>query len=296
MLPEPARRWLADVALPGVRIAGVEPLTGGYSNENLLLTTAGGDRYVLRRYLRPGARRTGAVEAALARRLRDVVPVAEVVAAAPEHGLLLSEFVPGELLGVALTQGVDPGGLGAAARQALVAIGDVTFERPGWFTGPELVPASDDVPGDLAGFVADCLTRSEALSLKERGELVALAESVRPRLDALAVRARLVHCDYNPKNILVRRTSGTWLVTAVLDWEFAMSGHPLVDVGNMRRFRSDYPPAFDEGFTAGLDDAALADAEALDLFALADLLTRPPDSPLFDRVVTVVRRRLRETR
>ncbi|HEX4723146.1 MAG TPA: phosphotransferase [Pseudonocardiaceae bacterium] len=45
---------------------------------------------------------------------------------------------------------------------------------------------------------------------------------------------------------MVRRTGGgTWEVTGVLDWEFAMSGHRMIDVGNMRRF-------------------------ALDLFALAD--------------------------
>jgi fructokinase len=296
MLAEPVARWLADVALPGVRIAEVTPLTGGYANENLLLTTGTGDRYVLRRYLRPNAARTCAVEAALAERLRGRVPVAGVVAATAADGLLLSEFVPGELVGVALAGGVDPGGLGVAVRAALTAIGTVTFTRPGWFTGSDLRPSADDVPGDLAGFVAGCLARSTALTGGERRDLVALAESVQPRLAVLSGGARLVHCDYNPKNILVRRIGGTWVVVAVLDWEFAMSGHPLIDVGNMRRFRSDHPPAFDEAFAAGLDDTALADADVLDMFALADLLTRPPTHPLFDRVVGVVRRRLREWR
>jgi len=296
MLPEPVRRWLADVALPGARIVDVAPLTGGYSNQNLLVSTGDGDRYVLRRYLRPGAPRTCAVEAALATLLtqRGRVPVPAVIAAAPSDGLLLSEFVPGDLVSVALAGGVDPGGLGVAARQALSAIGAVTFDGPGWFAGPELVPAADDVPGDLAGFVSHCLASSTALSAGERRDLLALAESVQPRLDALAGRACLVHCDFNPKNILVRRVRGRWMVTSVLDWEFAMSGHPLIDIGNMRRFRSGYPPAFNDGFAADLDDAELADADVLDLFALADLLTRPPDSALFDQVVGVVRQRLRE--
>lgn len=296
MVPERARRWLAEVALPGEKIVEVTPLSGGYSNENLLLATGHGERYVLRRYLRPHASRTCAVEAALARRLRGQVPVAEVVAAAPDEGLLLSEFVPGVLASAALAGGVDPGGLGTAVRQALTAIGEVAFDGPGWFGDAELVPATDDVPGDLAGFVADCLSRSTGLSSEDRRDLLALAESVQPRLDALAGRARLVHCDYNPKNILVRRAHGTWVVTAVLDWEFAMSGCPLIDVGNMRRFRSDYPSAFNDAFASGLADDELVDADALDLFALADLLTRPPESALFDRVVRAVRERLREWR
>ncbi|HEY0806139.1 MAG TPA: aminoglycoside phosphotransferase family protein [Pseudonocardiaceae bacterium] len=296
MLPEQARLWLAEVALPGAKIVGVTSLSGGYSNENLLLTTGHGERYVLRRYLRPNASRTCAVEAALAHRLRGHVPVAEVVAAAPDDGLLLSEFVPGELAGAALTGGIDPGGLGTAVRQALTAIGEVTFDGPGWFTDAELVPATDDVPGDLAGFVADCLAKTTGLSTEDRRDMLALARSVQPRLDTLAGHARLVHCDYNPKNIMVRRAHGTWVVSAVLDWEFAMSGCPLIDVGNMRRFRSDYPLAFNEAFAAGLADHELADADALDLFALADLLTRPPESALFDRVVRAVRERLREWR
>jgi aminoglycoside phosphotransferase (APT) family kinase protein len=295
MFSEPVSGWLADVALPGVRIARVETLSGGYLNENLLLTTMTGDRYVLRRYLRPNAQRTCAVEAALARLLLGRVPVAEVIAAAPEDGLLLSEFVSGEPLGAALEHGFDLGGLGAAVRATLTAISDVRFDRPGSFTGAELEPAAD-MPGELAGFVADCLTRTDALTDEERRKLVALAGSVQSRLDALAGPASLVHCDYNPKNILVRRTGDTWQVAAVLDWEFAMSGHPLIDVGNMRRFRAYYPPAFNDAFADGLDDAELADADALDLFALADLLTRAPDHPLFDRVVTVVRERLSKTR
>jgi aminoglycoside/choline kinase family phosphotransferase len=64
---------------------------------------------------------------------------------------------------------------------------------------------------------------------------------------------QLVHADFNPKNILVRGAS----VAAVLDWEFAFSGTPLFDVGNMLRFAERYPPGY--------------------------LLTRPPDHPYFQR-------------
>ena len=157
-----------------------------------------------------------------------------------------------------------------------------------------LVPSGDDLAGGLAWVVEDCLTRSVALSAAERRSLVELAKHVQPMLYAGAGPARLAHCDFNPKNILVERVSGTWVVRAVLDWEFAMSGSPLMDVGNMRRFRADYPAAFNEAFAAGFTADELARSDGWDLFALADLLTRSQDHTLFEPVVAVVRQRLKE--
>jgi aminoglycoside phosphotransferase (APT) family kinase protein len=60
-----------------------------------------------------------------------------------------------------------------------------------------------------------------------------------------------VHSEFNGKNLLVLGRGGRWSISAVLDWEFAFSGSPLVDVGNMLRFRASYPPSFVSGFIAG---------------------------------------------
>jgi hypothetical protein len=94
--------WLGRV-LPGPRITGVTSLGGGHRNRNLLIATAAGPAYVLRLYgpgpvtePDPVAARTCAVEAALARRLRGVAPVPEVVAAGPALGILS----PAELTGL----------------------------------------------------------------------------------------------------------------------------------------------------------------------------------------------------
>jgi aminoglycoside phosphotransferase (APT) family kinase protein len=83
-------------------------------------------------------------------------------------------------------------------------------------------------------------------------------------------------------------------VVAVLDWEFAFSGPPLFDVGNM--LRDPRPPAFAEAFVAGYRDAGgelppgwRRLARALDLFSLADFLTRPPDHRYFARSVARIR-------
>jgi hypothetical protein len=67
----------------------------------------------------------------------------------------------------------------------------------------------------------------------------------------------------------------------------------------MLRFRDRYPPGFTDGFLAGYQDAGgllpprwREISEALDLYALADFLTRPPDHPYFGKAVTMIRNRL----
>jgi aminoglycoside phosphotransferase (APT) family kinase protein len=322
-------RWL-DRVLPGERVLGAIPLTGGYSNSNTRLVTAAGRSYVLRRYLRAQdgparelaeAERRCAVEAALAERLRGVAPVAEVVAAdtrGAEAGepVLLSRFDPGVMLRAALAEpGAsedDHAALGREAGRALAAIGRVGFDRAGFFGDGTLTPAAEGRPASLAEFVDDCLARGHAHEALDPAEIAGL-RSLAAAWTPLAARAdgdsRLVHSDYNPKNLLVARdgrnthggrdTSGGWSVTAVLDWEFAFSGSPLHDVGNMLRFTGEIPPAFAAAFTGGFRAAGgrlPADwreiSRALDLYALAELLTRPVSHRYFGKAVAAIRARL----
>ena len=63
---------------------------------------------------------------------------------------------------------------------------------------------------------------------------------------------RLVHGDFNQRNLIVKEVAGRWIVAAVLDWEFAVSGSPLMDVGNFLRYdvpgRSQAEPHFSSGY------------------------------------------------
>ena len=309
-LEAPALAWLGRV-LPGDRVVAAAPLGGGYRNENVLVTTARG-RYVLRRYRAgpgPEAARTCAVEAALAARLAPTaVPVPEVIAADPDGAaagepLLLARHVAGVLVGQAVTHRRGSAReLGHAAGTALAAIGSVTFERGGVFTGADLVPSPAGLPASLPEFVEACLRAgpaATALSPAELGRLRALAAAAGPLAASAAAARQLVHSDYNGKNLLAVRRHGRWSVSAVLDWEFAFSGSPLVDIGNMLRFRDAHPPGFGDGFIGGYQDAGGSlppdwreISEALDLYALADLLTRPPGHRYFGKAVSVIRKRL----
>ena len=294
--------------LPGRRITAAEPLGGGYRNENLRLVTDGGD-YVLRRYLRGDAARTCAIEAALAARLAaGAVPVAEVIAADPEGAaagipLLLARHVPGVMVsGAAVHDPAAAAELGASAGRTLAAIGQVTFPGGGVFAGPDLVPSPEGMPGSLPEFLESCLRAgraASALSPAEIGGLRALAAAADPLARSAGQACQLVHSDYNGKNLLAVVVGGRWSISAVLDWEFAFSGSPLTDIGNMLRFRGELPPGFADGFIAGYRDGGgeLPEgwreiSEALDLYALADFLTRPSGHRYFGKAVAALKDRL----
>jgi Ser/Thr protein kinase RdoA (MazF antagonist) len=168
----------------------------------------------------------------------------------------------------------------------------VTFDAPGFFEDGTLRPGPPGMEptSGLDVFVRRCLTEGNAaghLSDEEQEALLRYAERAVPALAGLQGARQLVHSDYNPKNILVDGPR----IAAVLDWEFAFSSTPLVDVGNM--LRDTRPPGFADGFLDGYGDRLPPDwrelSQALDLFALADFLTRPVDHRYFRKAVDRIR-------
>jgi len=61
---------------------------------------------------------------------------------------------------------------------------------------------------------------------------------------------QLVHCDFNPKNILISKGPDP-KVLGIIDWEFSDSGNGLIDIGNFFRFSYDYPVEARERFIRG---------------------------------------------
>jgi len=300
----------AELAAVGRRlgspIVAVRALTGGYHNANVLARTAAGHRYVLRRYAEPAA---CAVEAALADRLAATpVPVPPVRLADPDgtllgDPLLVSDFVagtPGDRV-LAAGTAADAAGLGAAMGETLAAIGSVRFAEPG-FLGPDLAVSGGPVATGLAEFVDGQLDGSNAtvaFTAAEIDGLRALARRAAPLVETVRDEARLVHADYNPKNVLAARTADGWRLTAVLDWEFALSATPMIDVGNALRFAHERPTGYADGFVTAYRSAggSLPDgwerlSRAMDLFALVQFLRRPTDHRYFARAASVLRRQL----
>lgn len=270
----------------------LSPLAGGWSGHTFVSDT-GGERSVVRIYP-PGLRDDAApeIDAAVLRLVRGLVPVPDVlevrrgVAAADRPGLLVTSYVPGERADLVLagagaerarTLGRHLGGLAAD-------LAGMPTLRAGPFVDPGLAIGDFGLADGLPGFVAD---HAAALGW-DAPPLEALrrvADSAQDLLDTVG-RTCLVHSDLNPKNLLVEPE--TLVVSAVLDWEFAHSGHPYTDLGNLLRF--DRAPAYVEGVLAAWSErrgdrpaAALDLARAADLWALVDLAARAGRNPVADR-------------
>jgi len=105
-----------------------------------------------------------------------------------------------------------------------------------------------------------------------------------------------VHCDFGSRNLLVREAAGKWTVASVLDWEFAVAGSPLIDVGHFLRYerakRALLEPHFSEGFLSGggkLPGDWRHLARVFDLSALCEVLTHDqlPDDVVVELIELV---------
>jgi aminoglycoside phosphotransferase (APT) family kinase protein len=275
-----------------VEFSELEPLAGGWSGHTFVADVAG-ERSVVRIYP-PGRRDDAApeVDAAVLRLVRGLVPVAEVLevrrgdAATGQPGLLVTSYLPGER-GDRLLPGlseIDTGILGGRLGGLLADLAGMPTLRPGPFVDADLTIGDFGLADGLPGFVA---MHADALGwdLDLLGRLETVAEEAQARLDGVG-RSCLVHSDANPKNLLV--DPATLTVTGLLDWEFAHSGHPFTDLGNLLRF--DRRPAYVEAVLAawcerrgGSPEQALELARAADLWALVDLAARAGDNPVADR-------------
>ncbi len=111
----------------------------------------------------------------------------------------------------------------------------------------------------------------------------------------------LVHGDYNRQNILIQKNAKEgWEVTSILDWEFALSGNPLMDVGNFLRpsLFHNYQTQFAEGYTSCggyLEKDWLKKATLLDFLSMMEFLRLDRDAPeLFTRVNEWMRKTMQQ--
>lgn len=249
-------------AIPDCRIASVTRLSGGYRNANFKvkldsphLTT------VLRVY--EHAPSLCQKEVDLIRLVGASVPVPEILFAAPTAtpdmpAFAVFKFVEGITLRD-LKQTGDKEAVAQAASssgQILAELGKFHFSRAGWLSASLAVTASLMEGADpLPRFVDLCLNSANLqrrIRPEVRSRIHDLVWSWAARLFDLDQETSLVHCDFGMRNLLVRQERGTWKVAALLDWEFAVAGSPLIDLGHFLRYElSDLPllePHFSRSF------------------------------------------------
>lgn len=114
----------------------------------------------------------------------------------------------------------------------------------------------------------------------------------------LPITNRLVHGDFNPKNIMIYRENHRWTVSGIIDWEFGFSASPLLDIGNFLRFEDEMPPGARDAFVTGYLSAGgnlpsewLILSLMLDLAVMGEFLSQPLAKPrTFQTAVQVCRR------
>lgn len=277
-------RELVCSRLGGLEIESVSVLTGGFVNSNYRLVLRDHRSLVLRIGARSGDLKK---ELSVLKRVHDAVPVPAVVAedfSGPRPFALL-EFIEGTLLSENLGS-LDAADLTRVAFEAgisLQAIHSFDLGRAGFFDKNFVFnPAFENFGGGLYDYICSNLASGRVRGRLGENPAVCALEYVQANREeywSIPNSTRIIHCDYNLKNILIRRVDSVWKVAGVLDWEFAISGSPLVDIGNFLRFEDELPPGFSESFIKGYlsSSISLPDnwrdvARLLDLAAMVNFL------------------------
>ncbi|MCZ8515699.1 phosphotransferase [Paenibacillus filicis] len=299
LTPQQVQALVASV-WPQAVVLSARPIGTGLSNSLYRVDVAHPSEavYALRIY-----RNSPAVlrkESDIARLLQQegAVPIAPMVYEDGSGRLLprpwgLMEWRTGITLKELLRQGslAEAEQAAAEAGATLARIHQHSFPEPGFF-GPGLSvaePLRMD-PGMFLSLVEHWLFRGTAGTLlppELRERLWGFCRTHAPRLSDHPERAVLVHSDYNELNVLmnVLPSDGRASVSAVLDWEFAFAGDPMVDVGNMLRYEpagSLFENKFMEGYLREggvLTEAWRLRAHLADVVALLDLLDGAAEAP-----------------
>jgi len=274
-------RAIVAHALPTRTLGSYQILAGGCANLNIKLSFADQqDPYalILRLYFRD--KQAVYREQKIAELIHTTVPVAQfyVVDDFEHYRYALVEYIEGiSLCDLLLDHPKVPiGDIMHAVGTTLVAIQKYRFERPGFFDA-NLNVRDPFSAADLIDFIYGRLTHPSVIAQLEVSTLDAISRLIeRYREYFPGDMTHLVHADYDPANILVRKIDGKWQIAAVLDWEFAFSGPWLCDVANMVRYAHEMPPLFEEAFLKGITDAGLVLPEhwriAVDLLNLVSLI------------------------
>lgn len=233
-------------AFSNATIADAHVLSGGLINTNIKIEFSSPQPPVVLRFYQ-GDTAVCLKETALARLLHPALPVPEVIHVEPNgidgsRPFCILEFVNGlTFQQLKRTRDLDAIHQAAASvGETLARIGKYQCSKPGLlhadFDNELMVEDGyDSVPRLL-----DTFLQSENLQRRvdssRRQELHNFIWSWSAQLRTFSNERHLVHGDFGNRNILVDRVNGRWQVVAVLDWEFALSGSQLLDVGHFLRY------------------------------------------------------------
>jgi aminoglycoside phosphotransferase (APT) family kinase protein len=276
--------------LRGERVDRIQRLSGGLNNSNIKITTNTNEIFVLRIY--PKENKSMKIESEIAKLLEGRVAVPQVLYADSScsvfnYPFLLMNWVRGEQLSEMIDRKNERiiWSAATAAGAALAEVHKMKFLDSGFFD--DQLNIKDRVEINASTFIAfieEILKKgyvTKHIGEKLCSSVLNFSQEYAFLLDNPGEQNSLVHSDFNPLNILVEEEDNSIRISAILDWEYAFSGSPLMDIGNMLRYEAVTCLGMSKPFILSyrehggiLPDKWLQKAKLLDLIALLDLLDK----------------------
>jgi aminoglycoside phosphotransferase (APT) family kinase protein len=272
------------------QVIHIQLLSGGLNNSNLKITTNTNEIYVLRIY---GENNNSMdVERKILKILKDRVPVPHSLyydssCSKFDYPFIILSWIQGVQLSEILNRG-NKSVISNAVREigALLAkVHSITFPSSGFFD--ENLNIQEFIKLDANQFlmyIEESIVNGLAIThigSDLSAKVFQFAQEHAYIIDDLVIQNSLVHGDFNPLNILATDSERCINITGILDWEYAFSGSPLMDIGNMLRYEDVSNTEFLSLFISSYQDNGgllppkwLQKAKLLDLIALCELLNK----------------------
>ncbi|MBV8586279.1 MAG: aminoglycoside phosphotransferase family protein [Verrucomicrobia bacterium] len=294
-----AIRKLVEPYTASSKIESAYLLTGGFVNSNYRLILCDQRSMVLRISAKSADLRK---ELRVLNHVQGRVPVPEIIAEdfSNHFSFALLQFIEGDLLSDCIGP-LDVKELREISFQAGIVLRSIhSFDlgKAGFFNADfSFHPEFENFGLSIYDYIHSCLLSGRTRARLGAGfadQVLTFLQGKQSIYQTIPNATRLIHCDYNLKNILVKRTGRT--ISGILDWEFAAAGSPLVDIGNFLRFADELPQGFVESFIEGYGLADLPNnwreiAKLLDLAAMTNFLESEGEAPkTFRTAISVIRK------
>lgn len=283
-LPEGTIEEMVSLVYPDQKLISRELIAGGCANLNYKIHLENENQpLILRIYLRD--KDAAFREQKLAALLKEavVVPLTHYIGELEGRHFAVTEFMPGLSLRDLLL-GDAPHNLSAIMSEVGMILSKITayeFPKAGFLNKElEVIPYKSS---DVIKFAQGCLNDRTVLSVLSHEVIAEIKQAIEQHASLFPTdnEKHLVHGDFDPANILVDNINDSWVMTGILDWEFAFSGSYLWDVANMLRYAHKMPPEFQNSFIDALQRNGVklpadwrATTHLLNLSSLLDLLKR----------------------
>lgn len=283
-LPDGWHEKMVSLAYPDQTLISCELIAGGCANLNYKIQLKDQNKpLILRVYLRD--KMAAYREQKLAELIKEAIPVplTHDIFELKEYHFAMTEFIPGISLRDLLL-GDTTHDLSAIMNKVGTILSKMTayeFPKAGSLNHElEVIPHESS---DIIKFAQDCLSDKTVLTALNPSVIAEIKKTIEQHASLFPTDddKHLVHGDFDPANILVDKINDSWVVTGILDWEFAFSGSYLWDIANMLRYAHKMPPAFQNSLIDALKKNGIklpADwrttTHLLNLSSLLDLLKR----------------------